>query len=127
MKTYTLTLTRMKFFGRHGVYAAETESGQPFEVTAELILPLPEGEYRDHLASTIDYCKVQAAIRDVLEGMPSKLIETVAQDAADRVLELFPTTQEVTIEVFKPQPPVSFIFGGVSARVNQKRSEWRID
>ncbi len=124
MKTYTLTLAKMKFFGRHGVFAAETESGQPFEVTASLVLPLPPTDRRDDLAATIDYCQVQAAIRAILEGEPRKLIETVADDTANSLFALFPQIESLVIEVFKPEPPVAFIFGGVSARIQRTRAEW---
>ena len=124
MKTYTLTLSRMKFFGRHGVYASETASGQRFDVSAELVLPLPEGAGRDQLEATIDYCKVQDVIRSIVEGIPRRLIETVAEELADSLLDLFPSVSAVSIEVFKPEPPVTFEFEGVSVRVHRTRVEW---
>ena len=125
MTTYVLSLSKMRFFGRHGVYAEETRTGQPFEVTVRLTLPLPEREGRDQLGATVDYCEVQALTQGIVEGRPSALIETVADTLADALLERFPAVQEVEVEVFKPKPPVTFVFDGVSARIVRLRREWQ--
>ena len=125
MKTYVLSLSKMHFFGRHGVFAEETRAGQPFDVTVHVTLPLPDREDRDHLAATVDYCDIQALTQTIVEGQPYALIETVAETLADTLLDRFTTALAVEVEVFKPKPPVAFAFEGVSARVTRTRSEWQ--
>ena len=122
MKTYTLTLHRMKFFGRHGVYAHETERGQPFIVTAHLDVPLPEGAAADQLHAVVDYTAVQALVGRIVEGDARKLIETVADDVAAAVLAEFPQVSRIVVDLLKPEPPVDFAFEGVSVKLERTRT-----
>jgi dihydroneopterin aldolase len=123
MRTYTLTLHRLQFFGRHGVYAHETERGQTFIVTAEIDVPLPEGPGVDQLSSVIDYTQAQALIGRIVEGDARRLIETVADDVAAALLGHFPSASRVVIDLLKPEPPVTFAFEGVSVRIERRRGQ----
>lgn len=116
-----LILRELHFVARHGVLPIETENSQHFSATLELELPLEPAGAADRLDQTIDYCAVQAVVREIIEGSHKRLIETLAESVASRLLAAFPLLQAVTVEITKPRPPVDFEFAGVSVRIRRTR------
>jgi dihydroneopterin aldolase len=117
-----LILRELHFVARHGVLPIETENSQHFSATLELELPLGPAGTADRLDQTIDYCAVQAVVREIIEGSHKRLIETLAESVANRLLTAFPLLQAVTVEITKPRPPVDFEFAGVSVRIRRARA-----
>ncbi len=78
----------MSFNGRHGVRPAEREQTQEFKVDVELDTDLVEPGRSDRVEDTIDYRRVRAIAKEVVEGESVQLIETLAARIAERVLEL---------------------------------------
>jgi len=121
MTSDTLTLSRMHFFGHHGVLPEETARGQDFEVTVQLELPLAEAGRTDDLTRTVDYRAVYEVVRTVMEGPPRKLAEALAEAMAAELLRGFPVVQSVEVEVIKLKPPVDFTSAGLAVRVRRAR------
>lgn len=117
----TLTLSRLRFFGHHGVLPEEASRGQDFEVTVQLELPLDEAGRTDDLSRTVDYREVSEVVRGVMEGPPLKLVETLAERVSAEILRAFPLVQAVEIEVIKPKPPVGFVSSGLAVRIRRAR------
>jgi dihydroneopterin aldolase len=116
-----LILRDLRFFAHHGVYSEETTHGQVFTATVELEVSTLAAAQSDRLEQAIDYPKVWAATREVMEGPPRHLIETLAEQVAAALLQRFPAVAAVTVEVTKPAPPVTFSFAGVSVRIRRER------
>ena len=116
-----LILRDLRFFGHHGVYPEETKRGQPFTATVELEVSLAAAGQADRLDHAIDYCEVQAVVCRVMEGPPRHLIETLAEQVAAGLLAHFPTVAAVSVEIVKPEPPVTFVFAGVAVRIRRER------
>ena len=95
-------LEGMVFHGRHGTLPAERELGQPFVVDVELLLDLRPAGLSDDLARTVDYGEVHRRAREIVEGSPANLTETVAERIAAAVLEGFPAVEAVRVKVGKP-------------------------
>ena len=117
----SLTLSRLRFFARHGVLPAETANGQMFEVTVRLELPLAAAARADDLAKTVDYQAVYEVVRGVMEGPKLKLAVALAEAVAAALLKAFAQVEAVEIEVHKPHPPVGFAFAGFSAKIYRTR------
>lgn len=83
-----ISLEGMVFSGRHGVRPAEREQPQEFRVDVKLDVDLFEAGRSDRVADTVDYRRVYAIAKAVVEGESVQLIETLAQRIADRVLDL---------------------------------------
>ena len=58
----------MRFEGRHGYYDYELEQPQPFEVDVELVVNLQPAGVDDDLTKTIDYGRVYAIVRQIVEA-----------------------------------------------------------
>ena len=102
--TDRIVLTNMRFEGRHGVLDEERAAAQPFEVDVELHLDLgPAGQSAD-LTMTVDYGDVFRMCGEVIEGPSCRLIETLAERIAARLLATpAPTVvSEVVVRVRKP-------------------------
>lgn len=97
-----ILLEGMVFHGRHGTLPAERELGQPFVVDVELRLDLRPAGLSDDLALTVDYGEVHRRAREIVEGPPVDLIETVAERIAAAVLEDHPAVETVRVKVAKP-------------------------
>lgn len=82
-----ILLNGLTFFGRHGCHQAEKELGQKFVVDIELECDLTAAGKSDSLDDTPDYVAIYNAARDIIEGEPVQLLETLAQRIADAALE----------------------------------------
>lgn len=83
-----IVLEGMVFSGRHGVRSAEREREQEFKVDIEVETDLVQPGRSDRVEDTVDYRRVHAIAKDVVEGESFNLIETLADRIAERVLDL---------------------------------------
>ena len=97
-----ILLTDMIFHGHHGTLPAENELGQPFVVSIELHLDLGPAGSSDDLTMTVDYSEVHRLARDIVEGPPVQLTETLAERIAAGVLSDHPAVEAVKVKVAKP-------------------------
>ena len=95
-------LADMVFHGRHGTLQAEHELGQPFVVSVELHLDLRPAGTSDDLTKTVDYSEVHRTARDIVEGLPVQLTETLAERIAAATLDGYPAVKAVKVKVAKP-------------------------
>jgi dihydroneopterin aldolase len=103
--TDRVALMNMRFDGRHGVLEKERTRLQPFEVDAELYLDLRPAGLADDLSRTVDYRNVFEICRETVEGPSYRLIETLAERIAARLLVEFEAAavSEVVVRVRKPK------------------------
>jgi dihydroneopterin aldolase len=97
-----ILLEGMVFHGRHGTLPAERELGQPFILDVELLLDLRSAGLSDDLTQTVDYGEVHRRAREIVEGPPVNLTETIAERIAAAVLEDHATVEAVRVKVAKP-------------------------
>ena len=98
-----ILLTGMKFFGHHGCTAEERALGQMLSVDVELNLELSKAGKSDDLSDTVDYVAVFDEIKIIAEGSYA-LIETVAENIADKILSSFAPVETVKVIVRKAAP-----------------------
>lgn len=116
-----IILEGMVFYGFHGVNQAERELGQRFVVDLEITKDLSEAGRTDDLEKTVNYASVFKAAREVVEGPPVNLIETVAERLAGIVLERFPVVS-VRVRVRKPWAPVKgSVLGSATVEITRSR------
>lgn len=91
----------MKFFGYHGVDPQERTDGQTFVVDVVCGKDLRKAGVSDELEMTSDYGKIYSTIKEIVEGPPFKLIETVGESIATSILDHF-DVDDVMVRVAKP-------------------------
>ncbi|KAG5583471.1 hypothetical protein H5410_054098 [Solanum commersonii] len=108
-----LVLRGLKFHGYHGVKQEERKLGQKFLVDVDAWMDLrPAGE-SDCLSDTLSYTDIYRIVKEVMEGPPKNLLESVAQLIASTTLTNYPQVSAVRVQVGKPhvavQGPVDYL------------------
>lgn len=116
-------LKGMIFYGHHGVLPAERELGQRFVVDIELDCDLRPAGLSDDLAKTVDYSEVHRKAREIVEGEPVNLIETVAERIAASILESHRPVEAVRVRVTKPDVRLEdTVLNGAAVEILRRRS-----
>jgi dihydroneopterin aldolase len=116
-----IELSKLQFHSYHGVHEEERKTGGDFEVNLvvhfnPVALPVR------HLNETIDYTKLYAVIKQRMERR-TLLLETIATEIADEILNNFTSILDVEVSIKKLNPPIPFFNGSVAASYSVKRSE----
>lgn len=106
--------------GCHGVLDFEQARAQPFEVDLEIEMDLAGAAATDDLARTADYGAVVRSVVTLVESESFRLLETLAEALATRVLEVS-AADAVTVEVRKTRPPVPHQLDSAGVRIHRSR------
>jgi len=112
-------LEGMSFQGRHGVRTAEREHPQEFRVDIEVDCDLSEPGRTDRIEDTVDYTRVRAIAKDVIEGESHKLLESLAARIAEQVLQL-PKVGGVAVRIAK-RPESMLPIDAAAVRISRTR------
>ena len=100
-----IRLVNMIFYGYHGVYAAEKETGHRYEVDLELETDISKAAESDSLDDTVNYVTIYHIVEEYLERHRYNLVETLAERLRKEIKMQMKATR-VTIRVRKRIPPV---------------------
>jgi len=110
-------ISRIRFYGYHGLLPEERQDGQPFEVDIELSWDMSEAVRSDRPEDTVDYREVIKKVKDVMTGPPVGLLEHLAGRILDEIRKGFPGMESIVVRVRKPEPPVPGVLGGVEVEL----------
>lgn len=91
----------LEFTGAHGVYEQERLEGRRFQVDLSVLYPVERAAQSDALEDTLDYRALSQIILEVGHGPSCSLIERMACEIVDRVLDAFPQVSEATVAIRK--------------------------
>jgi dihydroneopterin aldolase len=111
----------MAFQANHGVFQHEKEYPQRFMVDFEGEMYLGSPAETDEVLDTVRYDLVAETIRDVVTGERFNLIETLAEEIAQRILDTYAGLETVHIRVRKPQASVPVMCGEVGVEIFRRR------
>ncbi|WP_295012593.1 dihydroneopterin aldolase [uncultured Microbacterium sp.] len=117
----TITLTGLRVFGHHGVYAQERAEGQEFVIDLRLLLPLRAAAASDDVADTVHYGELAERVAALVAGDPVDLLETLADRIAHAVLS-DGRIEAVEVTVHKPHAPIPLTFDDVSVTIMRRRA-----
>jgi 7,8-dihydroneopterin aldolase/epimerase/oxygenase len=100
-----IRIKAIKLFGYHGVYESEKKTGSTFEYDVEIRLFDMAGR-NDELTKTLDYTIVLDAVKKINDSKSYNLIESLATDVCEKVVNLLPLIEEVIVRVRKFKLPV---------------------
>jgi 7,8-dihydroneopterin aldolase/epimerase/oxygenase len=115
-----ILLEGMSFHGRHGVRPAEREQPQEFKVDIEVDCDLSAPGMTDRVEDTVDYRQVHAIAKEVIEGESHKLLESMAAQMAQRVLQL-ERVGGVTVRIAK-KPESMLPIDAAAVRIKRTRA-----
>ena len=85
-----IELTGLECFGYHGVFEEEKRTGQPFIVDLTCWSEFADAAATDDLSKTINYAELADVAANIIEGPARDLIETVASEVADTIMDTMP-------------------------------------
>lgn len=108
---FTIKLNKLQFHAFHGLYEEEKNVGNTFEVNV-LIHYTPPHERIDSIHDTIDYTKAYELVKINMQT-PKLLLETLAVNIAQQILNTFTIAQKVEVSIQKNNPPIVGFQGNV--------------
>ncbi|MFZ5353434.1 MAG: dihydroneopterin aldolase [Bacillota bacterium] len=118
-----ITMKDMVFFGYHGVLTEENKLGQRFIVSVELLTDLKKAGNTDSVTDTVNYAEVYAMVKAIVEKKCFKLLEALAENIAQSIIEGYENVLEVIVNIKKPNAPISGIFEYFGVEIRRKRNE----
>lgn len=100
--TDKIFLKGLAFYGHHGVSPHEKALGQRFIVDVTLECDARAAGKSDDLADAVDYIPAYEIVKTVVEGKSKDLIESVAEEIADQILNALDVSA-VSVAIKKPE------------------------
>ncbi|MFD2923477.1 dihydroneopterin aldolase [Halobacillus naozhouensis] len=116
-------LNGMEFWGYHGLFPEENKLGQRFYVDLELELDLKPAAQKDDMDQSINYGEIYEVTKTVVEGEAAKLVETIAEQLAQQLLQSFSLLEACRVKVTKPDPPIPGHYKSVAIDIYRSRRD----
>jgi len=114
----TVHLENLLFFAYHGVYEGEPVAGGSFEVN--LTAKYDEKQIRfDDLNNVLNYAALYHIVKKRM-AMPTPLIEEIAESIIRKIRHEYSFVKEVSVSIFKLQPPIENFQGKVGITLQKK-------
>ncbi len=117
-----IVIRGLKFYCYHGVLESERSQGQCFLVDLDLYRDFSGAVLKDVLEDTVDYRSVICLVKEIMEGPPYMLLETLADNLAGKILRAF-DFQKVRVKIKKPFAPVSEEFDYIGVDITRRRKD----
>ncbi|MCT4632824.1 MAG: dihydroneopterin aldolase [Firmicutes bacterium] len=116
-----INMKNLSFYGYHGAMTEENVLGQKFVIDCSLLVDLSDAGKSDDVFDTVHYGEAFDLIKNVVENERYNLIEALAYNIIEKLMESFPKINGVDIEVKKPQAPVPGIYDYFSVSLSRRR------
>ena len=115
----SIQIRDLEVYCHHGVLKEETVLGQKFLVSLILYMDMREAGISDDLSKSINYAEVSHLVKQEMESRNFKLIESVAEHLAKKLLQTFPLIDRVKVEIKKPWAPILLPLDTVSVQIER--------
>ena len=119
MELDQIKIEGLEIFANHGVFPEENVLGQKFIVSAILYTDTRKAGKTDELTASIHYGEVSAFITEFVKSHTYKLLERVAEELVEDMLQKFDGLEKVTLEIQKPWAPIGLPLKTVSVRITR--------
>lgn len=114
-------LKNLQFYGYHGVFDSEAETGQPFILNLWLDVDLDKAMKSDDLDDTVSYAEIFECVKMVFVAERCHLIEALSQKIISAVFDQFPLVKGIRLKIEKPEAPIEGSFEGVGVEIYRSR------
>ena len=115
-----IAINGMRFYAHHGCFEEERAIGTHFRVDLLFDVDTSRAEVSDNIADTVSYLDVYQTVKREMES-PSNLLEHVARRIGEAVLHEYAAVQNVTVKVYKLNPPLGGQMDSVSVELSLSR------
>lgn len=114
----TVHLKDLRFFAHHGVFDGEPVAGSEFEVQLQVSYDEKKITF-DNLNNVLNYVELYQIVKKRM-AMPTPLIEEIAESIIRKIQHEYSFVKEVSISIFKLQPPIGNFQGKVGVTLQKK-------
>lgn len=115
-----IAINDMRFYAYHGCFEQERAIGTHFRVDLAFTTDTSKAEVSDNIADTVSYLDVYRTVKHQMQ-QPSNLLEHVARRVGEAVLAGYPAVDDVTVRVYKLNPPLGGQMDSVSVELTLTR------
>ena len=115
-----IEIKELEIFANHGVYPEENVLGQKFVISATLFTHTRQAGLTDDLSASINYGEVSHMITDFTRKHTFKLLEALAENLAEMLLDSLSGLEQITLKIEKPWAPVCLPLKTVSVEITRK-------
>jgi dihydroneopterin aldolase len=119
--TDQIVINGLEFYGYHGASDQEQSVGHRYFVDVKLSVDTSAAGRSDRLSDTVSYSRVARRLIEIGTQRQFRLLEALAAQMADVILEEFPLVQAVHLRVQKMCPPMNAIVASVGVEVTRSR------
>ncbi len=114
-----IRIENLEVFANHGVFEEEVNLGQKFLVSVGLFFDASSAGRTDDLNRSVNYAEVCSDITGWMKTNRCRLIETVAERLASKLLHDRPIVRSVEVTVKKPWAPIGLPLECVSITIER--------
>jgi dihydroneopterin aldolase len=114
----TVHLSNLRFFSHHGVHEGEPETGAGFELHLQVSYEEKKIKFND-LKNVLNYEELYHIVKKRM-NMPTPLLEEIAESIIRKIRHEYSFVKEVSISIFKLQPPIEHFEGKVGITLQKK-------
>lgn len=118
-----IILTGIEAYGHHGCTEEERCAGSFLKADLEIFSDLSKAGKSDNLDDTIDYSKILFDVKKIIEGTPRRLIETVAEEIAEKILNDFDKVERVKVVLHKPNAPLPLKYADAAVSIVREKAK----
>lgn len=113
-------IENLEVFAKHGIFEEEVNLGQKFLISVRMYFDASSAGKEDDLTKSVDYARVCSDITKWMKTNSCRLIETVAERLAEKLLLEHDIVRIVEVTVKKPWAPIGLPLECVSISVERK-------
>ena len=115
-----IEIKNLEIFANHGVFPEENVLGQKFVISATLYTDTRKAGLTDELTASIHYGEVSHMITKFTKEHTYKLLEALAENLCQMLLQELPLLKMITLRVEKPWAPVGLPLETVAVEITRR-------
>lgn len=114
-----IEIKNLEIYANHGVFPEENVLGQKFVISATLYTDTRKAGLTDELTASIHYGEVSHMISKFTKEHTYKLLETLAENLCEMLLQNFSLLKMITLRIEKPWAPVGLPLETVAVEITR--------
>ena len=119
-----LTIRSAEFYAYHGVKAEEQMLGGKYQVDIDMYYNALNAIINDSVNHALNYEEAMSCIEDVIAGESYCLIETIANEILNNLMEKFPMLLKASCRVRKMNAPIRRVVSFIEAEQTLLRDDY---